>query len=210
MTRLAIVPGIVVVLMTGVALGATHHPPKLKLPSEFTARILVEQGRAPARSGTIYFSHGRIRTEMVDPAKQHPVITIITPKVHRSFFLFPTDKAFAVTPFTARDGALAEAMARKSERAPAGSEMIGGENCDKYEIESKDSAVGKIELWISKSARLPVRMIVGGSDPATAEKISFSNAKAGLLPETLFVAPPEFRQIDLSAPASDAHAPHAR
>jgi len=209
MTRLAIVPGIVVILMSGVALGASDHLHRLKLPTEFTAQILVEQGTAPARSGTIYFSHGRIRTEMIDPLKPHSLITIVTPKVHRACVLFPADNAFAVTPFKARAGALAEAMDRKTMRALAGSEMIGGEKCDKYEIESKDSAVGKIELWISKSARLPVRMIVGGSNPATAEKISFSNAKAGLLPETLFVAPPQFREVDLATPAWRAHAPPA-
>ncbi|HYB91665.1 MAG TPA: DUF4412 domain-containing protein [Candidatus Binataceae bacterium] len=209
MRRLAIVLGIVMILMRGAALGATGNLSRLKLPSEFTAQITVEQGASPARSGTLYFSHGRIRTEMIDPGAPHPVITIVTPRVRRAFLLMPADNAFAMTPFSGRAGALSEAMDPRTPRVLTGSEIIGGEKCDKYEIESKDSAVGKIEFWISQSARLPVRMIIGGSNPATAETTSFSNAKAGRVPETLFVAPPQFRQLEVARPASGASAPPA-
>ena len=169
---------------------------KLKLAREFTAQIIVKQENTPVRTGTLYFSHGLVRTEVLNPGAPHPLITIVRLKEKRIFVLMPENHAFALEPWTTHEGALALALERGEKAIPSGNETVGGDDCEKYLLESKkDPAVRSIEIWISKTTRLPAQLQVGEPGSPGAEQIMFLNARAEKQPATLFDPPPKYREI---------------
>ena len=98
---------------------------------------------------------------------------------------------------------MALAMARGAKAIPEGNETVGADDCNKYQVLSKDPQIRSIELWVSKTSNLPAKLVV--TDATTSESTLFLNAAAGRQPAMLFDPPPDYREVAPAAASAKAN-----
>ena len=162
---------------------------KIHAPKSFQAQFTFEVGDHPPEHGIMYFFHGRIREE-ITPADGGPKIVTIIDPIGKMIYLIEADKrAFKVMPWDARSALISEALKRFGKHTLVDTKTIDGQECEDFEIKSREPGVKPFYLFINKSTRFPVQLTTIDPDPGKAIHIKWTNLSPGYQAAILFGPP---------------------
>jgi len=204
-TRINFIAGLLLIL-TGISAQA-------QMSLAFSADVSVTSGQGNAVVGKWYLSPPKMRMDMTSPveAKANPmgkVSMIIDPGAKNAIMLMPQHQVYMEIP--AGSSHQIEGMQRLRNVSQGGnpcagetgttckklgSETVNGRSCDKWEITEKEEGHTTI-AWVDQKLHFPIK--VQDNKGVTT---NFTNIKEGPQDPSLFVIPPGYHKLDVSAPA---------
>ncbi len=180
----------VMLLSLSAAQSSFAREPKIAAPKAFKANFTVEVGDTQQQQqGTMYFSHGRIREEVTPPGGGPKSVTIIDQVTKTIYVLDAANKTFKVLPWDARSALVSEALKRFEKHQLVDTKTIDGQECEDFEIHSKDPNIKPFYLFINKTTRFPVQLTTVDPDPSKQIHIKWKNLTPGYQPAIMFAPP---------------------
>jgi hypothetical protein len=155
-------------------------PPKINAPKGFEAQFTLQVGGNPLRHGVMYYSHGRIREEVEAADGAGKAITIIDPMSKTIYEVVKEKKAFRSHPWDPRSALIYEALRRAGKRRFVQTQIIGGQECDSFEIEPREPAVKPFFVFVNKATRFPVQLTTQDPDPSKQIHIEWTNLSSAI------------------------------
>lgn len=187
--------GVVTLSSSTAAPALAAKSPKIDAPKAFKAEFTLEEGNHPPQRGIMYFSHGRIREEIAPKAGEPGTVTIIDPIAKTIYLLDADKKAFRVLPWDARSALISEALKRFGKHKLVDTKNIDGQECEDFEIKSKEPGVKPFYLLVNKGTRFPVQLTTEEPDAANEIHIKWTNLSPGYQAAILFGPPLGYQEI---------------
>jgi hypothetical protein len=186
---------VAVLLLSAIPPAFAAKKAKIQAPKAFRADFALQVGSNPPEQGVMYFSHGRIREE-VTPAGGGPrKVTIIDPLAKTIYSLDEDKKAFKVLPWDSRSALISQALKGFQRHTLVDTHTIDGQECEDFEIKSKEPGIKPFYLFVNKSTRLPVQLTTEDPDPANEIHITWRNMTPGYQPAIMFSPPLGYQEI---------------
>jgi hypothetical protein len=163
--------------------------PKIDAPKSFQAQFTLQVGDTPPQQGTMYYSHGRIREEILPADGRAKLVTIIDPPRKRIYLLDADKKAFRLLPWDARSALISEALKRSGKRKLVNTTTVDGQECQDFEIAPDQPGINPFHVLVNKSTRYPVQLTTEDSNPAKQIQIKWTNLSPGYQAAILFDPP---------------------
>ena len=186
---LALASGTIAIVLSASIGPAFARAPKIDAPKAFRADFTVQIGSGPAEHGTMYFSHGRIREEVIPAGGGPKKVNIIDPMTKTIYLLDEEKKAFKVVPWDKRSALISQALKRFEKHKLLESKTIDGQECQDFEIEPKDKDIKPFYLLVNKDTRFPVQLTTEDPDPSKEIHIKWTNLTPGYQPAIMFSPP---------------------
>lgn len=181
--------GVTILLLTAMEPAFAAKSPTINAPKSFQAQFTLQVGRNPPEHGTMYYSHGRIREEMM-PAGGGPKIATIIDPITKTIYVIDADKkAFRVLAWDARSALISEALKWSGKHKLVDTKTIDGQECEDFEIQPKEPGIRPFYLFVNKSTRFPVQLTTEDPDPAKEIHIKWTNLISGYQAAILFGPP---------------------
>lgn len=185
----------VVMLLSTMEPAFAAKAPKINAPMSFRAQFSYQVGGNSPEQGTMYFSHGRIREEIVPAGGGPKTVTIIDPLQKMIYRIDADKKAFKVLPWDARSALISEALRRFEKHKLLDTKTIDGQECEDFEIHPKDPGIKPFYLFVNKSTRFPVQLTTVDPDPAKQIHIKWTSLSPGYQAAILFDPPLGFVEL---------------
>jgi hypothetical protein len=191
---LAVIVAAVMILSFAEMQPALAREPKLGAPKAFKADFTYHVGNNPPEHGTMYFSHGHIREEVM-PSKGGPKqVTIIDTISKTIYSVDDTQKTFKVLPWDVRASLIAQALKHFEKHKLVETKTVDGQEVEDFEIEPRDKSIKHFHLFINKETRFPVQLITEDPDPANEIHIDWTHVTPGYQPAIMFAPPLGYQQ----------------
>ncbi len=143
----------------------------------------------------MFYSHGRIREEIVAPDGRPKSITIIDPMSKTIYEIVDQKKVFKIHPWDPRAALIYEALRRFGKRRFVQTQTIAGQECDNFEIDPTEPDVKPFFVFVNKSTRFPVELTTQDPDPSKQIHIEWTNLSPGYQAAILFSPPLGYMEI---------------
>ena len=170
--------------------------PKIAAPKSFVADFTYQVGGNTPEQGRMYFSHGRIREEVIPAGGGAKTVTIIDPLQKMIYVLDDTKKNFKILPWDARSALISEALRRFEKHKLVDTKIIDGQECENFEIIPKEKkGLKPFYLFVNKATRFPVELTTVDPDPSKQIHIKWNNLSPGYQAAILFDPPLGYAEV---------------
>jgi hypothetical protein len=187
--------GMMTIAAAGPAFAFPFRSPKINAPKAFQAQFTLTIGPNPPQHGVMYYSHGRIREEIMPSDGGPKAITIIDPISKTIYEVVDNKKAFRIAPWDPKSALLYEALRREGKYRFVQTQTIAGQECDNFEIHPKEKDVKPFFVFVNKNTRYPVLLTTQDPDPSKEVHIEWTNVTPGYQAAIMFAPPLGYAEL---------------
>lgn len=159
---------------------------------QFSGEQVISKSGKGIMTSKIYVDAGKVRVDAV--VEGMTISTIMRPDKKLMYSIMPQQKIVMELPFQGNDEMLALSMTDDKNLEKIGTEMVGGQECEKYKMTTDGKAVF---LWMNKATHTPVKM----TSPDNSFTAEWKNVVAGPQPASLFEPPADYQKMQIPAGA---------